>query len=200
MFFKEINFKKVLIIIITSSFIGLTYNYFNPFGIAISKDKRVLKFQDENSQIEKNNYESKKNISKHIDDADLQTTKEKSIDNQIKNNNEPALTKPSGIKLNRAYQLFKQGVTFIDARPIEEFANGHIKGAINIPFYGSENYESVLNKISKQEVIVTYCTGEECELSILLGDELFSKGYQNVYIFFGGWNDWQKNNYPINKE
>ncbi len=101
------------------------------------------------------------------------------------------------IKLPRAYELYKKGAKFIDARTKEEFAEGHIKNSINIPFYESEKYESVLSNLDKNKTIVTYCSGEDCDLSIMLSDELFEKGFKRIYIFYGGWNDWLEAGYPV---
>ncbi|MCS7052314.1 MAG: rhodanese-like domain-containing protein, partial [Ignavibacterium sp.] len=98
-----------------------------------------------------------------------------------------------------AYKLFKQGIKFIDARMPDEYAAGHIKGAYNIPFDGDESYRKILDNFSKDEIIVVYCGGTDCDLSIYLGNELFEKGFKRVYVFFGGWNEWLQNNYPISK-
>ena len=112
------------------------------------------------------------------------------------NNNIKAFNEPKAIKLDFAYELFKDGIKFIDARPVEEFEVAHIKGAVNIPFYESEKYENALSKIPMDETIVTYCNGHDCDLSIMLGDELFKKGYKRVYVFYGGWNEWLSKKYP----
>lgn len=176
--------KNLIVIIIFSLIIGFVYNYLNPKGLPIIKEQRVLEFIEED-QIEH-------------PDSNLGADKTELTEEKVE---QPAdkLSKPSAIKIDKAYQLYKQGVKFIDARMPDEFIEGHIKGAINIPFDGDESYREILKKISKDEPIVTYCSGTECDLSILLGDELFEKGYKKVYIFFGGWNDWLEKGYPISK-
>ena len=55
----------------------------------------------------------------------------------------------------------------------------------------------MLKKIDKKQQIVTYCAGSECDLSIVLGNVMFDRGYKKLYVFFGGWNDWLKAKYPI---
>ncbi|MBK7629417.1 MAG: rhodanese-like domain-containing protein [Ignavibacteriales bacterium] len=105
---------------------------------------------------------------------------------------------PKAIILNFAYKLFNQGIRFIDARSPEEFAEGHIKNAINIPFYGSENYLNSINQLDKNDTIVTYCSSAECDISTLSGEELFKMGFKRVYVFVGGYDEWTANNYPIN--
>ncbi len=185
----NINLIKFFGIILVSILISFVYNHFNPNGLNFIREERVLIWEDSSA----------------LDNADNELLQTENNDNQLQtenltnndmNNN---FDQPKAIKLDFAYKLFNQKVKFIDARPVEEFSEGHIKGAINIPFYGSEEYESVLNQISKDEYLVTYCNGDDCDLSILLGDELFGKGYKKVYVFYGGWNDWLKNNYPVEK-
>ncbi|MFO7525545.1 MAG: rhodanese-like domain-containing protein [Ignavibacteriaceae bacterium] len=155
-----------------------------------------MKFEDENSGLVNSDTIQQDLIynDNEIEKIDSENNPElKKTSNDVQS----SFDKPIAIKLARAYELFNSGVKFIDARPVEEFAEGHIKDAVNIPFYQSEQYEDVLNNISKEEILVTYCSGEDCDLSIMLGDELFEKGYTKVYIFYGGWNDWLDADYPV---
>ena len=116
------------------------------------------------------------------------------------NDNIESFKEPKAIKLDFAYKLFNDGIKFIDSRSKEEFAEGHVKGAVNIPFYGSENYLDIINRLNKNEIVVTYCSSADCDISILSGDELFEMGFKRVYIFIGGYDEWNKNNYPTSKK
>ena len=102
--------------------------------------------------------------------------------------------------LKQAYKLYNQNVLFIDARDFVEYEIAHIKGAVSLPYNDFDKYAYRLKKIPKDKPLIVYCDGRECDLSILLGDKLFDMGYQKVYIFFGGWVDWQLANYPIEGE
>lgn len=66
-------------------------------------------------------------------------------------------------------------VTVLDVRPPEEFAVGHLPGAINIPL---SELPARLRKLSKGREIIAYCRGPYCLLSVdavlLLRDEGFS--------------------------
>ncbi|WP_337872854.1 rhodanese-like domain-containing protein [Ignavibacterium sp.] len=200
------NKKNIYKILIISSIIGLVYNFLNPNGVPLIREERKLTFVEEENllPVDSSTF-SIDSTSITKTDNDVLNKDEKKIDSTSQKSSNEILTvkenfsKPLAIKIDKAYQLFKQGVKFIDARMPEEFAEGHIKGAINIPFDGDESYRNVLNSFSKEEILVTYCSGTECDLSILLGDELFEKGFKKVYIFFGGWNDWVERNYPISK-
>jgi rhodanese-related sulfurtransferase len=192
--------KKILYIIFFSIIIGFTYNYINPNGIPLIREERKITFAEDDT-INAHSSLTIKNLPDAVSGHDNKQTKDSSINHSTKSNlsTTESFTKPLAIKIDKAYQLYKQGVKFIDARMPEEYAEGHIKGAINIPFDGDENYRNILNSFSKDEILVTYCSGTECDLSVLLGDELFEKGFKRVYIFFGGWNDWVERNYPISK-
>ena len=104
---------------------------------------------------------------------------------------------PQQINLPQARTLYKQKVVFIDAREEDDYNLGHIHNAINIPYSNFETMKERLTNISKEDVVVTYCGGSDCDLSILLADKLFADGYKKVLVFFGGWDKWLTANYPI---
>ena len=104
---------------------------------------------------------------------------------------------PRLISLNQAYELYRDKILFVDARNPEEFEEGHIAGAINIPYFTIDQYNSTLSAIDKTEPLVTYCEGADCDMSIRLGNELFSKGFRKVFVFFGGWEEWSRAEYPV---
>lgn len=193
----KVDFRNIIIIVIVSSLIGFAYNFLNPKGIPLIKQERILIFENA-EEVFLDSTEKKV-----IEPMEIVTEKselgktDSLIVQEVTPETPKPFSQPIAIKLSRAYQLYNQGVKFIDSRSKEEYAQGHIKGAINIPFYESEKYEDVLNKIDKNDLIVTYCSGEDCDTSILHGDELFDKGYKRVYIFHGGWNDWLDAGYPI---
>lgn len=90
---------------------------------------------------------------------------------------------------------------FLDARSPEEYAEGHIPGALE--FY-ADDFEKfaplVLPQLKdKNQELIAYCHGSSCELSLHLANALIDQGYTNVKVFFGGWPEWKKANYPIDK-
>ena len=74
----------------------------------------------------------------------------------------------------------------IDARTVEEFAEGHIKNAILIPEYEiAERAEKELP--DKEQLILVYCrSGRRSKIA---SEELVKLGYSNVKEF-GGIIDW----------
>lgn len=55
-----------------------------------------------------------------------------------------------------AWQMINKGALIIDARTAQEYAQGHIKGAINIPFDVSVEQFNAL-EIRKDREVVLYC-------------------------------------------
>jgi len=213
----KINFHKVFLLIIVSCILGFVTNVLNPDGIDFIRKERILTFEADSvlfhsvdssskinptdsslSKIEIPGLKKNKNTTTKTEENESKkntTNKITEVENSVKIENE--FTEPKTITLEQAYRLYKQGIVFIDARESEEFANGHILNSVSIPFYEFEPNEYKLKTIKKDQPVVVYCAGTECDLSILLGDQLFESGYKKTYIFFGGWNEWLEAGYPV---
>jgi rhodanese-related sulfurtransferase len=105
---------------------------------------------------------------------------------------------PPFIAIDRAQAEFGLGqALFVDARDVEEFNCGTIPGAVSLPFeeLPEDNLagyvDSVLGGVAKDHPIITFCGGEECDLSLQLARNLQSLGYSNILIFFGGAREWE---------
>ncbi len=103
---------------------------------------------------------------------------------------------PPFIALDLAELEYNQGdALFIDAREPGEFECGTIPGSVNIPFdYLPEDLETYFDTaltVPKDTKLITYCSGEECDLSLHLARNLQAFGYTNLAIFFGGWREWE---------
>lgn len=89
-------------------------------------------------------------------------------------------------------------VIFVDARYPEEYEEGTIPGSVLLPFEMFDEYwPSVEPLLPKDRPLVTYCSGDECELSLFLARLLRDMGYQNVSVFFGGARLWQESGMPL---
>jgi len=53
-------------------------------------------------------------------------------------------------------------VTVLDVRPPEEYAAGHIPGAVNVPLFELKQY---LKRLDPEQEIVAYCRGPHCVLA-----------------------------------
>lgn len=76
-----------------------------------------------------------------------------------------------------------QGATLIDVRSNQEYKEGHLEGAINIPDF--EISDKILKEIpQKNRLIVLYCQyGGRSQKARLIMEKM---GYNNVYNLDGG--------------
>jgi len=105
---------------------------------------------------------------------------------------------PATISTGDVYELFQgKSAIIIDARDLEAYESGHITGAWNIPYHKFLDRLELLDPLPLDTLIITYCDGEDCNASIELANALVSMGFSNIRYYFGGWNAWLKDNYPI---
>jgi rhodanese-related sulfurtransferase/DNA-binding transcriptional ArsR family regulator len=91
-------------------------------------------------------------------------------------------------------QRVKQGlVTVIDVRPQEEFAAGHLPGAINVP---PAELEQRLQAMNPQQEVVAYCRGPHCILSFEAVEKLRQQGVV-AHRLEDGFPEWKSAGYPI---
>lgn len=73
-------------------------------------------------------------------------------------------------------------IIILDVRSIQEYNEGHINGAINIPL--SEIKTKAPNLINYSDTIITYCKmGSRSKKAVSVLNKL---GYKNVYTLAGG--------------
>ena len=103
------------------------------------------------------------------------------------------------ISLEQAEQLFKQGaVVFLDARPESQYAEGRIQGALNFPWQEADRYfAETAARLEGPKMIVTYCDGEDCDLSHELALFLKDMGFENVRVLVNGLTVWREAGLPI---
>jgi rhodanese-related sulfurtransferase len=103
------------------------------------------------------------------------------------------------IALEEAEKLFlTHAAVFIDARPVEDYAKGHIQGARSLPWQDVDhNFIGVTADLDLETSIVTYCDGETCELSHDLALFLRDADFINTRVLVNGWTVWQQAGLPV---
>ena len=103
------------------------------------------------------------------------------------------------IALEEAEKLFfTHAAVFIDARPFEDYAKGHIQGARSLPWEDVDlDFIAVTQGLDLETSIVTYCDGETCELSHNLALFLRDAGFTNARVLINGWTIWQQAGLPM---
>jgi rhodanese-related sulfurtransferase len=85
----------------------------------------------------------------------------------------------------------------VDTREDNEWARGHIPGAIHL---GKGIIERDIEKTipDKQALLILYCGGGF--RSALAADNLQKMGYKNVVSMDGGWRGWFESGFPVAKD
>jgi rhodanese-related sulfurtransferase/DNA-binding transcriptional ArsR family regulator len=84
-------------------------------------------------------------------------------------------------------------VTVLDVRPSEEFAAGHLPGAISIPL---TELQRRLKELPRRKEIVAYCRGPFCVMGIDAVELLRAKGYRALRME-DGVAEWRARGLPV---
>lgn len=84
-------------------------------------------------------------------------------------------------------------VTVLDVRPADEFALGHVPGAINIPL---ADLHLRLADLSVDQEIVAYCRGAYCVLSFEAVASLRARGFK-IHRLQDGFPEWRVAGLPV---
>ena len=87
----------------------------------------------------------------------------------------------------------------IDARIHSDRRQGYIEGSISLP--DIETTCASLTKIipKKKSPILFYCNGVKCGRSVISSKTALKCGYDNIYWFRGGYEEWQAKHFPFIK-
>jgi 3-mercaptopyruvate sulfurtransferase SseA len=184
--------KQILILLVLSVVVGLIVNFINPKGISLVVDMK--KYSTEQSDKLKEDF-----INNPYDTAqkDVSFIKNPRI-------NKEGFVEPQNIKLDFAKILYDRKGLFFDGRLPQDYNAGHIKGAINIPYEefhkkSKEERIEMLKGYNKNGIIVCYCIGGDCEMSIDLAYDIARLGFTSMNIYLGGYKEWEDAGYPVEK-
>lgn len=114
---------------------------------------------------------------------------------------EPMRKRASGVKSISAIELpqlvsHESGVV-VDVGEVNEFKNGHIPNAINIPVEQIDSNLKKLQKHKEKPIILTCRSGQR---STKAANILKKHEFTNLYTLTGGLAAWQKENLPLDKD
>lgn len=84
-------------------------------------------------------------------------------------------------------------VTVIDVRPPDEFAAGHVSGAINLPL---KELKRRLAELPRNQEIVAYCRGPYCVMAFEAVERLRQRGYKARRLQ-DGFPEWKLAGLPV---
>lgn len=92
-------------------------------------------------------------------------------------------------------RLKKGLVTLLDVRPAEEYAAGHLPGAINVPMAKLKSY---LSKLPRRKEVVAYCRGPYCLMSFEAVQTLRRRGFKAKRLQ-DGYPEWRAAGLPVER-
>lgn len=101
------------------------------------------------------------------------------------------------VRASELLERAKKGlVTVLDVRPPEEYAAGHIPGAINVPL---NKLEACLSRLPKRKEVVAYCRGPYCLMSFEAVEKLRKRGLRARRLE-NGLPEWRAAGLPVVQE
>jgi len=88
-------------------------------------------------------------------------------------------------------------VILVDVRDPQSFADGHMPGALNVPFDHIPNYVDAWKKDTRLLVTYCACTNETTAARAVVDMNAF--GITNAKALLGGWNEWVKRREKVEK-
>lgn len=184
--------------------VGLVYNAFNPNGIPLLRHERTLPVVDDTTlQRELEQWAVAKTPTPLQSDRDRAqaapppqpretASTAPRVDAQARS---PAEREPviRAVRYEQVLQLLQHPeLLLIDARRPEDYAAGHIPGARNIFAYDFAAHIPELITLPRTKPILIYCDGGQCELSHMVAEQLQALGFQRLYVYEGGWDEWRR--------
>lgn len=105
------------------------------------------------------------------------------------------------VNLTTVKRFFDAGAAvLVDAREAPEYAEGHIPGALSLPFDDVVANPGLLGAVKGAgRPIIIYCGGGDCELSKNLAANMLAGGIRKVLVFTGGFQEWRDAGYPVER-
>ena len=98
----------------------------------------------------------------------------------------PGISEIQTVTKDELASLLKAGdVVVFDARSEEQFAAGHVDGAVL--------FASATLPENKETTLVFYCGGVKCPAASKAARKALEAGYTKVLVFRGGWAEWSTN-------
>jgi rhodanese-related sulfurtransferase len=86
----------------------------------------------------------------------------------------------------------------IDVRFPDDFAEGHVPGAINLAMSKWQNQRYLEEQLDREATLYVYCYNATCHLAAKAALKLLDAGYKVVEVE-GGWKDWLDKGQDVEK-
>jgi len=103
----------------------------------------------------------------------------------------------ASVSPTEAVRLMNSGALLVDVRSANQFKDGHVSGARNIPGDQIADGAAPLQKLGKDKVVITCC--DSGITSGAAARKLAQLGFKQVYNLRGGLGAWRQDNLPTVK-
>jgi rhodanese-related sulfurtransferase len=105
------------------------------------------------------------------------------------------------ITLAEAEDLWRaEEAAFLDARTTDLYAQGHVPRALSAPAEEAEkSFPPFFERLPLEGTLVIYCEGGDCSSSLALAKLLHGRGFTDLRVFNGGWEEWERAGLPGEK-
>jgi rhodanese-related sulfurtransferase len=92
--------------------------------------------------------------------------------------------------------MTERGARLVEVLSQEAFRKFHVPDAISVPL--DESFDESIQKAipDKYDTVIVYCQNEDCNASTKAAQRMEGLGYENVYDYEGGKDDWKTANLP----
>lgn len=112
------------------------------------------------------------------------------------------------VTADQAKGLIEKGTPVLDVRTANEFAEGHIKGAKNVPYKeksakvaefdaAADGFDLSKLPADKNAAVVLYCNGLDCWKSYKASVVAIKAGYKKIQWLRGGYPEWKGKGYAV---
>lgn len=100
------------------------------------------------------------------------------------------------LSVNEYAQQLSSGINYVlvDVRTSSEYKKGHIKGAINLSYFGGD-FKKYIDTINKDKTVFIYCQTQH--RSPLSAKIMKKKKFKKVIDLKAGFIKWEKTGFPV---
>jgi rhodanese-related sulfurtransferase len=108
------------------------------------------------------------------------------------------IQKISATEVKKMIEANQTDFLVVDVQPKEVYDMEHVKDAVSFPL---ETPLTSAGNLPMDKMLILYCACAHDEDSTDAATQLIEKfGYKNVKLLEGGWINWKKLGYPVDKE
>ena len=97
-------------------------------------------------------------------------------------------------------RLMSRGeVCLVEVLPEGRYSEGHLPGAINLPFEHKFDMRVEVAVPDKNTPMIVYCASVDCSLAPRAAEQLDQLGYNKVFDYRAGKQDWLEAGFPLEK-